>query len=203
MTAQPVSTDASQDAWLNKLFKEARTHFKWQEKDVPESLLEELFELVKMGPTSANCLPLRLVFVKTPEGKEMLKESLMEGNIEKTMTAPVTAIVAYDTEFFEDASKLYPHADTKSWYEGKPKFAEKTALFNGTLQAGYMIMAARSLGLDCGPMTGFSADKVNELFFKDKPNYKATMLVNLGYGDASVLHPRSPKPDFEDYCQVI
>ncbi|MDE0724622.1 MAG: malonic semialdehyde reductase [Alphaproteobacteria bacterium] len=203
MTAQPITTDTSKEAWLNKLFKEARTHFKWQQKDVPDSLLEDLYDLVKMGPTSANCLPIRLVFVKSPEGKEMLKDALMEGNIEKTMTAPATAIVAYDANFFEDGHKLYPHADTKSWYEGKPEFAEKTALYNSTLQAGYLIMAARSLGLDCGPMTGFSPKKVNETFFKDKPNFKATMLVNLGYGDPSVLHPRAPKPNFGDYCQVV
>lgn len=203
MTTLPQDVAASQDAWLKHLFTEARTHFKWQEKDVPDSLLQQLFDLVKMGPTSANCLPLRVVFVKSQDAKAKLKESLMEGNIEKTMTAPVTAIIAYDTAFFEDAPKLYPAADTKAWYEEKPKFAEKTAHYNSTLQAGYFIIAARALGLDCGPMTGLSTDKVDELFFKDKPTYKTTMLVNLGYGDASALFPRSPKPDFSDYCDVL
>lgn len=203
MTAQPLSSNPLSENTQDQLFNKARTHFKWQDKDVPDSLLTALYDLVKMGPTSANCQPLRLVFVKSDAAKTKLKESLMDGNVEKTMSAPVTAIVAYDTAFFEDAHKLYPHANTKAWYESKPKFAEKTALYNSTLQAGYMIIAARSLGLDCGPMTGFSADKVNETFFKDHPTYKATMLVNLGYGDPSVLHPRSPRPAFHDYCAVV
>jgi 3-hydroxypropanoate dehydrogenase len=194
-------TALNQDA-LNTLFFNARTHNVWLDKEVPDSLLKQLFDTLKWAPTSANCSPIRLVFVKSKEAKEKLKPCLAEGNVEKTMTAPVTAIVALDTEFYEQMPKLFPHTDARSWFVGNQSLIDFTSNLNTALQGGYLILAARALGLDCGPMSGFDRAKTDEAFFSGT-NYKSLFLVNLGYGDASKLHPRSPRFDFDDAAKIL
>jgi 3-hydroxypropanoate dehydrogenase len=196
--AQPLP-----DHCLDQLFREARTYYKWQDKPVSETTLRALFDLMKMGPTSANCSPSRLIFVTSPEAKAKLKPHLMAGNVEKTMTAPVTAIIGYDLTFYERYDFLHPHdpAGPRSWVEGKPEAIQKTAFQNGTLQGAYLMMAARSLGLDCGPMAGFDNAGVEKTFFPDG-QIKANFLCNLGYGDESSLFPRLPRFAFEDVCEI-
>ena len=186
---------------LDVLFRDARTHNGWQDKPVPESLLRELFDLAKMAPTSANCSPMRVVFVSTPEGKARLKPALSAGNLDKTMAAPVTAIIAQDTQFHEHLPTLFPHADAKSWFVGNDALIQGTMVRNSTLQGGYLILAARALGLDCGPMSGFDPAKVNAEFFPDG-RFQANFLCNLGYGDPSKLFPRSPRFAFDDVCTI-
>ena len=187
---------------LDQLFYEARTHNEWQDKEVPDKDLIKLFDLVKMAPTSANCSPMRLVFVKSAEEKEKLKPALSGGNIEKTMSAPVTVIVAYDLDFYEHLPKLFPHDNAKSWFEGREQHIKNTAILNGSLQGGYLTIAARALGLDCGPMSGFNKKMVNELYFSDS-NIKVNFLMNLGYGDDKGLFPRSPRFNFDDVCTIL
>lgn len=186
---------------LDVLFRDARTHNGWQDKPVSESLLRQLFDLTKMGPTSANCSPMRVVFVSTPEGKARLKPALSPGNLDKTMAAPVTAIIAQDTQFYEHLPTLFPHADAKSWFVGNDALIQGTMVRNATLQGGYLILAARALGLDCGPMSGFDPAKVNAEFFPDG-RFQANFLCNLGYGDPSKLFPRSPRFAFDDVCTL-
>ncbi|ADO11453.1 putative enzyme [Pantoea vagans C9-1] len=183
-------------AALDTLFNDARTHSYWQDKPVDNTLLEQLYTLTALGPTSANCLPARFVFVTSAEGKEKLKPALSSGNLDKTMSAPVTVIVAWDREFYEQLPALFPHADARSWFTGSPEAAKETAFRNSSLQAGYLILAARSLGLDAGPMSGFDPAKVNDAFFPDG-QYQVNLLINLGYGEASKLHPRLPRLSFE------
>jgi len=189
------------DAALDLLFREARTHNGWKPEPVPESLLRQVFDLAKMGPTSANCSPLRIVFVSTPEGKARLKPALSAGNLEKTIAAPVTAIFGTDTLFYEELPKLFPHADAKVWFTSSPALAEATAFRNSTLQAGYFILAARALGLDCGPMSGFDNAAVDKEFFPDG-RVKSNLLCNLGHGDPAKLFPRSPRFTFEEACSI-
>ncbi|PTY37430.1 malonic semialdehyde reductase [Saccharospirillum sp. MSK14-1] len=187
---------------IQQVFTEARTHSFWQDKPVPDALLTELYDLVKLGPTSANCGPARLIFVRTPEGKERLKPALSSGNLDKTMSAPVTAILAFDNRFYEHLPDLFPHADARAWFTGNEAFAQKTALQNSSIQAGYLILAARALGLDAGPMGGFDADKVNAEFLNDR-NWSVNMLINLGYGQSDKLHDRLPRLSLEqavDFC---
>ncbi|MDB5361502.1 MAG: malonic semialdehyde reductase [Rhodospirillales bacterium] len=186
---------------LDTLFREARTHNGWQDKPVPESLLRELFDLAKMAPTSANCSPMRVVFVSTPAGKARLKPALAPGNVDKTMAAPVTAIIAQDTLFYEHLPMLFPHADAKSWFVGNDALIQGTMVRNATLQGGYLILAARAVGLDCGPMSGFDHAKLNAEFFPDG-RFQANFLCNLGYGDPSKLFPRSPRFAFDDVCTI-
>lgn len=187
---------------LDILFNDARTHVAWQDKDVEDSLLKQIYDLTKMAPTSANCQPMRVLFIKSKEAKERLKPLLDKGNVEKTMSAPVVAVIAHDLKFFEHLPELFPHTDAKSWFVGKDDYIKSTAFRNGTLQGGYFILAARALGLDCGPMSGFNNAKVDEEFFKGT-EYKSNFLINLGYGDESKLHPRSPRPEFEKFCKII
>ena len=189
-------------ASIDQLFLNAHTHYFWQNKPVSDDLLKQAYDLAKMGPTSANCSPLRIIFVKSTEQKEKLRPCLAEGNIEKTMSAPVTAIFGYDMEFYEKLPYLFPHADAKSWFAGNVDLIAKTAFRNGTLQAAYFILAARSLGLDCGPMSGFDNKKVDELFFKDTP-IQSNFLCNLGYGVQEKIFPRSPRFDFTEACQIL
>lgn len=189
------------DEALDQLFREARTYNEWRDEDISDVTLQALFDLMKMGPTSANCSPLRIVFIKSDEAKEKLKPVLSEGNVEKTMTAPVTAILAEDTKFYDHMPKLFPHTDAKSWFIGNDDLIRETAFRNSTLQGAYFIMAARSLGLDCGPMSGFDTDKLNEAFFKDT-TFKVNFLCNLGYGDPKNLFPRSPRFEFDDVCEI-
>lgn len=194
-------TTLANDA-LDQLFREARTHIAWQDKDVPTELLEQLYELYKWGPTAMNSQPTRVVFVRSGEAKERLKPSLSSGNVEKTMSAPVTAIIAYDTAFYEHLPELFPkYPDAAAMFRGNAEVSLNSARLNCGLQAGYLILAARALGLDCGPMTGFDAERVNEAFFPDG-RYKAYMLVNLGYGDRDKLYPRGPRLSFDQACSI-
>ena len=189
------------DPGLDLLFREARTHSDWRDGDVSDVLLQAVYDLAKMPPTSANCSPMRIIFVRSPEAKERLRPALAEGNLDKTMAAPVTAIIGYDTRFHELLPRLYPHTDARSWFEGNDALIEETAVRNGTLQGAYFIMAARALGLDCGPMSGFDREIVDRTFFPDG-RIRSNFLCNLAYGDAAKLHPRSPRLEFEDACQI-
>jgi 3-hydroxypropanoate dehydrogenase len=198
--AQPVDANA-----LNTIFLEAHTHTAWLVKDVPDALLHRLYDVLKMGPTSANTSPMRVVFVKSPEAKARLKPALAPGNVEKTMAAPVTAIVATDERFYEFVPKLFPHNPDfgKSFTApGKEEFTRTHAFRNATLQGGYLILAARALGLDAGPMSGFDNGKVDAEFFPDG-RWKSNFLINLGYGDAAQIKPRNPRLTFAEACQIL
>jgi 3-hydroxypropanoate dehydrogenase len=190
------------DAALRQVFLDARTHNKWEPRDVPDSVLQQLVQLLIMAPTSANCSPARLVFVKSKDAKERLKPHLSEGNRDKTMEAPVCAIVGYDMEFYEHLPKLFPHTDARSWFAGKPEKIQETAFRNGTLQGGYLILAARALGLDCGPMSGFDNDGVDKEFFAGT-SIRSNFLCNLGYGNPTGVRPRSPRFEFQELAKVI
>jgi 3-hydroxypropanoate dehydrogenase len=190
------------DQVLDQLFREARTHSAWLPKAVPVEMLKEIYELARMGPTSANSSPGRFVFITSAEAKERLVPALAPGNVEKTKLAPVTVIVAHDTEFHENLPRLFPHADMRSYFVGNKALIEETAFRNSSLQGAYLMLAARALGLDCGPMSGFDSAKVNAEFFADG-KWKANFLCNIGYGDHSKLFPRSPRLDFEESCKVL
>jgi len=190
------------DTALDTLFRTARTQNAWQDKPVDPALLRQLYDLMKMGPTSANCSPARLIFLTTPEAKEKLRPALSSGNLAKTMSAPVTIIVAEDTAFYEQLPKLFPHADAKAWFTSNAAFAATTALRNSSLQGGYMMLAARALGLDVGAMSGFNADLVNETFLAGT-TWKVNFLCNLGYGDPAGVMGRLPRLDFEEACKVL
>jgi 3-hydroxypropanoate dehydrogenase len=202
--------DASTNVWrggisaeaVDKLFREARTHSAWRPDPVPVELLKAIYELARYGPTSANSSPARFVFLTTPAAKQRLLPALSQGNLEKTRNAPVTAIIAWDTEFHEHLPKLFPHADARSWFAGNQALIHETAFRNSSLEGAYFILAARALGLDCGPMSGFDAGKVNAEFFPDG-KWKANFLCNLGYGEPSQLHPRNPRLAFEEACLVL
>jgi len=196
-----TKTAISQEAF-DQLFREARTHSTWLPEPVPVELLRKAYELARLGPTSANGSPARFVFLTTPGAKLLLKPVLAPGNVDKTMAAPVTVIIAWDTEFHEHLPKLFPHADVRSYFVGNKPLIEETALRNSSLQAAYFILAARALGLDCGPMSGFDADKLNAAFFPDG-KWKVNLLCNLGYGDPSKLHPRNPRLSFEEASVIL
>ena len=198
MLSDPAVLD---DKALDQLFREARTQNKWQDRPVPDAKLRELYDLLKFAPTSANASPARFVFVRTAEGKAKLKQALSPGNVEKTMTAPVTAIVAYDTAFYDKLPFLFPPADARSWFGGNPAFAEATAFRNGSLQGAYLILAARAVGLDAGPMSGFDTAKLDELFFAGT-GWKSNFLVNLGYGDPAGVMPRLPRLAFDEAARL-
>jgi 3-hydroxypropanoate dehydrogenase len=187
---------------LGQLFLDARTHNGWQDRPVPEELLREAFEIAKMGPTSANSSPLRIVFVRSPEAKERLRPALSPGNVDKTMAAPVTAILGYDLKFYDHLPMLLPHVDARSWFVGNEAFAADTAYKNGTLQAAYFIVALRAVGLDTGPMTGFNPAVVDAEFFAGE-TIKSNILVNIGYGDPTKLFPRSPRFSFEQVTRSV
>ena len=190
------------DAALRALFFDARTQNAWQTRDVPDALLREVVDVMKWAPTSVNCSPARIVFVKSAEAKAKLKQHVMESNVEKTMAAPVTAIIGYDLAFFEHLPKLFPHTDAKAWFIGNEEFARVSAIRNGTLQGGYFILAARALGLDCGPMSGFDNGGVDAAFFAGT-QVKSNFLCNLGYGDPAGLFPRSPRFTFDEMAKII
>jgi 3-hydroxypropanoate dehydrogenase len=190
------------EAALDQLFRTARTYNAFLPKEVSDEQLHALYELTKFGPTSANSSPMRLVFVKSAAAKEKLKPFLSEGNRAKTLAAPVTVIVANDHEFYEKLPQLFPHADARSWFVGNQELIDRTAFRNATLQGAYVIMAARALGLDCGPMSGFDNAGVDQAFFAGTP-IKSNFLINIGYGDASRdLFPRSPRLSFDEACRV-
>jgi 3-hydroxypropanoate dehydrogenase len=190
------------DHSLDVLFRTARTQNGWLPKPVPESLLHAVYDLAKMAPTSANCSPMRVVFVTSAAGKERLKPALSAGNLEKTMAAPVVAIIANDTQFYEELPKLFPHADARSWFTSSPALAEITATRNGTLQGAYLMLAARAVGLDCGPMSGFDNAGVDREFFPDS-TIKSNFLCSVGYGDPAGLFQRSPRLPFDEACEIL
>src|SRR5262245_9422120 len=195
-----TGTVANED--LDVIFRNARTHTVWLPKSVDDNLLRQVYDLAKMGPTSANMCPMRIVFVKSKEAKEKLKPALDAGNVDKTMKAPVTAIIAMDVHFYEQLPKLFPHTDAKAWFKDLPEnVLEYTALRNSSLQGAYFMLAARALGLDCGPMSGFNNAKVDAAFFAGT-TIKSNFLCNLAYGDASKLHPRSPRLSFDEACKI-
>jgi 3-hydroxypropanoate dehydrogenase len=185
-----------------QIFDNARTHNGFSSQPVPEATLRRLYDLMKWGPTSANCSPARIVFVSTPAAKERLLACMGSGNVDKTRQAPVTAIIGMDLEFHENLPKLFPHADARAWFTGKPEFIQTTAMRNSSLQGGYFIIAARALGLDCGPMSGFDNAKVDAAFFAGTP-VKSNFVCNLGHGDPSKLFPRSPRLSFEEACTLL
>lgn len=189
-------------AALRTLFFDARTQNSWQKRDVPDTLLREVVDTMKWGPTSVNCSPMRVVFVKSAEAKAKLQPLLMAGNVDKTMAAPVTAIIATDHAFYDHLPKLFPHTDAKAWFTGNEEFARVSAIRNGTLQGGYFILAARALGLDCGPMSGFDNAGVDAAFFAGT-QIKSNFLCNLGYGDPAGLFPRSPRFTFEEMASIV
>jgi len=190
-------------AALDRLFRSARTHNKFLDKKVPDSLLKKVVELAQLGPTSANSQPARYVFIKSPEAKARLKPHLSEGNRDKSMAAPVTAIIAHDLEFYENLARTFPHNQAaKSWFTGNAAFTEATAFRNGSLQGAYFILAARALGLDTGPMSGYNQAGVDKEFFPDG-KVKSNFLVNIGYGDPAALLDRLPRLAFDDVAKII
>jgi 3-hydroxypropanoate dehydrogenase len=187
---------------LDQIFREGRTHNAWLDRPVDDATLRALYDLAKMAPTSANCSPMRLVFIKSLEAKERLRPTLSAGNLDKTMSAPVTAIVASDSRFYDELPKLFPHVDARSWFTSNAELAQLTAFRNSSLQGGYLILAARSLGLDCGPMSGFDNAALDREFFPDG-RYRSNFLLNLGYGDPAKLWPRNPRLAFDEACKIV
>ena len=187
----------------NLIFQEARTHNDWLDKDISNDILMEIFDLMKWGPTSANCSPTRIIFVKSKASKDRLLPFVIESNLEKTKSAPVTAIIGYDINFHDHLPKLFPHnPDAQNWFNHSIDIAEETAFRNGSMQGAYFIIAARALGLDCGPMSGFDKKGVDNEFFRDT-NIKSNFLCNLGYGDKTKLFERSPRFKFNEICEII
>lgn len=187
---------------LDLLFNEARTFSWWLPRPVEPQLLQQVYDLARMGPTSANSCPARFVFITTDAARQRLQPCLSEGNVRQTMSAPVTVIVAQDMQFYDELPRLYPHTDARSWFAGNDTAIQSTAFRNSSLQGAYLMLAARALGLDCGPMSGFDAARLNAEFFPDG-RWQANFLINLGYGDRSRLRPRNPRLDFADACRVL
>jgi 3-hydroxypropanoate dehydrogenase len=200
--AKVPSSTKIPDESLDRIFRHARTHNHWFSKGISVETLREAYDLASLGPTSANSSPARFVFIESEAAKARLLPALAPLNVEKTRLAPVTVIVAYDTEFHEKLPKLFPHADMRQHFVGNQPLIDETALRNSSLQGAYFIIAARSLGLDCGPMSGFDAAKVNAEFFPDG-KWKINFLINLGYGDHSKLRPRNPRLQFEEACRIL
>jgi 3-hydroxypropanoate dehydrogenase len=194
--------NAIEDAALDQLFRSARTQNKWLDKPVSATLIEAIYDLMRMAPTSANSSPARFIFITSEEGREKLKPFLLPNNVPKVMTAPVTAIVGYDLEFYEKLPVLFPHVDARSWFSGNDKLAETTAFRNSSLQGGYLIMAARALGLDCGPMSGFDNEGVDKAFFEGT-RVRSNFICCIGYGDPSGVFPRSPRLAFDEACRIV
>jgi nitroreductase len=192
----------TQTVSLATLFTEARTHNGWTDQPVTDDELRQIFDIAKWGPTSANCSPARIVFVRSAAEKEKLLGCMSAGNQDKTKTAPVTAIIGMDMEFHEKLPQLFPHADARSWFAGNQAMIDATAFRNSSLQGAYFMIAARAIGLDCGPMSGFDADKVNAAFFAGT-SVKVNFICNLGHGDASKLFGRSPRFDFDEACKIV
>ena len=191
------------DRALDIVFRNARTHNEWLDDPVTDDDLRAIFEAMKFGPTTANSWPARFVFLRSRESREKLAPHLSEGNREKTLRAPMCAVVAYDLEFYERLDRLFPHDPTaRSWFAGKDEHVRVTALRNGSLQGAYFIVAARSLGFDCGPMSGFDNDGVDAAFFAGS-GWRSNFLCNLGHGDASKLFPRNPRPGFNEVCRIV
>ena len=196
--SQPLS-----DAALDQLFRTARTYNGYLDRPVATEQLHAIWELMKMGPTSANCLPARLVWCTSDAAKERLAGCALPSNADKIRSAPVSVVIGMDMEFYEALPELFPHADAKSWFTGNDALIESTAFRNSSLQGGYFIMAARALGLDSGPMSGFSPDAVNAAFFADSPTVKVNFISTLGYGDPATIFARSPRPGFDRFNSIV
>ena len=190
------------DEALDIIFRDARTHNVWHDTPVTDADLSAIFDLMKMGPTTANSCPARFVFLRDQQAKERLRPHLSAGNADKTMLAPMIAIIAYDLAFYEHLDKLFPHDDARPWFEGKEDHIRTSAFRNGSLQGAYFLIAARALGFDCGPMSGFDNAGVDETFFAGT-TYRSNFLCNLGHGDETALFPRNPRFDFDDVCEVL
>ena len=204
MSSESLMTDRNSldDHALDQIFREARTHIAWLGRPVSDELLRQAVELAKMGPTSANCLPMRIVFVRSKEAKERLRPALAPGNVDKTMAAPATTIIGYDLEFCELLPRLFPRSDMRQAFVGKPDLIKDTAFRNSSLQGAYFILALRSLGLDTGPMSGFDNAKVDAEFFSGTA-VKSNFLINIGHGDPAKLFPRSPRLTFEEIARIV
>jgi 3-hydroxypropanoate dehydrogenase len=204
MSSESLMTDRNSldDHALDQIFREARTHIAWLDRPVSDELLRQAVELAKMGPTSANCLPMRIVFVRSKEAKERLRPALAPGNVDKTMAAPATTIIGYDLEFCELLPRLFPRSDMRQAFVGKPDLIKDTAFRNSSLQGAYFILALRSLGLDTGPMSGFDNAKVDAEFFSGTA-VKSNFLINIGHGDPAKLFPRSPRLTFEEIARIV
>lgn len=193
--------EALDEAGLNLLFRNARTHTAWLDEPVTDETLNSVYDHLRWGPTSANCSPLRIIFVKSAKAKERLRPHLSAGNVDKTMAAPATAILAQDMAFYNQLPRLFPHRDVRSDFVGKDDHIRQTAFRNSSLQGGYFILAARALGLDCGPMSGFNSQTLDTEFFPNQP-FESNFLCNLGYGDRDKLHPRGPRLEFDEACSI-
>jgi 3-hydroxypropanoate dehydrogenase len=194
--AQPLN-----DAALDQLFRTGRSYNGFLDRPVTTDQLQAIWDLMKMGPTSANCLPARMIWVTSDEEKAKLAAMAMPGNSEKILSAPVTVIIGMDMEFYEQLPELFPHTDARAWFVGNEALADATAFRNSSMQGGYFILAARALGLDTGPMSGFNADAVNEAYFAGTP-VKANFISTLGYGDPATIFDRSPRPDFDRFNRI-
>ncbi|NVD44169.1 malonic semialdehyde reductase [Qipengyuania atrilutea] len=192
----------SDDA-LDQIFREARSYNGWLDKDVSEQQIADIYELLKMGPTSANMQPGRFIWCKSKESKERLAEHASDNNKDKVRTAPVCVIIGYDIDFHEHLPWLFPHTDAKSWFEGDEDGRKEGASRNSALQGAYLLIAARAIGLDCGPMSGVDLDAVTKDFFADEPKYRADWICSIGYGDETTIFDRSPRPDFDKFNRVI
>jgi 3-hydroxypropanoate dehydrogenase len=197
-----AAIDDNQTVSLATLFTKARTQNGFDSTPITHEQIHELYDLYKWGPTSANCEPARVVFVTSDEAKDRLIPHMSANNQEKTRNAPVVAIIAYDLEFYENLPKLFPHMDARPWFAGNPAFAQESAFRNSSLQGAYLMLAARSLGIDCGPMSGFNADGVNAEFFPDG-KWKANFICNLGHGDPAKVLPRLPRLEFDEACKIL
>ena len=186
---------------LDTLFINARSHNGWLDKNITDEQIHQIYELMKFGPTAANTCPARITFVKSDEAKEKFKVHLDEGNVDKAMSAPAVAIISYDLEFYEKLDYLFPHTDAKSWYEGKPDKIKSVGEMNATLQGAYFMMAARSIGLDCGPMGGFNNETLDQAFFPDGKT-KSIFICAIGHGDDTKIFPRSPRLSFDEACEI-
>jgi 3-hydroxypropanoate dehydrogenase len=193
---------AFDDSALDQLFREARSYNGWLDKDVSETQIEAIYELMKMGPTSANMQPARLVWCKSQEAKEKLATFALESNKKKIVTAPVCVIIGYDLDFHEQLPWLFPHTNAKSWFDGNEPFRKDSAARNSALQGAYLMLAARALGLDCGPMSGIDLDGVTAEFFADQPRWRADWVCSIGYGDPATIFGRSPRPEFDRFNRI-
>jgi 3-hydroxypropanoate dehydrogenase len=190
------------DQALDIVYRDARTRNGWEDRKVTRTLMQAVYDLAKMGPTSANCSPARFVFVVSDEAKARLKPHLIPGNVDKTMKAPCCVIIGHDMEFYEKLPELFPHTDARAWFAGNDELIKTTAFRNGTLQGAYFMIAARALGLDCGPMSGFNNDGVDKAFFAGT-KIKSNFLCSIGYGTDENLFPRSPRLAFDDSCEIV
>ncbi len=190
------------DGALDQIFREARSYNGWLDRPVSDEQIHAIYELMKMGPTSANMQPGRIVWVKSEEAKEKLAALSSEGNQHKIKSAPVTAIIGYDIDFHEELPWLFPHTDAKSWFEGNEDGRKEGAFRNSSLQGAYLMIAARALGLDCGPMSGFDAEAVDKAFFADSPRHRSNFICSIGYGDPTTIFDRSPRPDFDKFNTI-